>query len=906
MADGEINDGVEDYGTIADQVSAGVLKNLPLDSVRDMIVGAIVQAKHGQNVSMLDLGVELAVKFGELLAKAEEPFMPVIAGFIAPIVAGLFGTDVDAEAFARRADRGSRGAASAAIVESFMSSLAGDDGGEVPPGDGGAKRIATAAVHATLEGQLQALATSLLSDIVPFEIGHFDELVNLPEDIIRTLGVSRLVRRAFSPLVDATAATPMKRFANQKYRPNLLAEADIIRAFIAGDYSRDEAGDELAQLGYSDRRQDILLKHATKFLAVADALVLIRDGQYDRQFAIENLRAQGYDQVGAEQAVLVEEVKHLNAIRDDSAAALKAAYVDRRISDGALDTYLSAIYASDEDRSAYVTAWRTIRDVNTKRLSPSEAEACVVAKVLPIAAYREALTLDGYSDEAVIALELLLETKLNANADVEKLRRDKADEAAAAKQAAADAAKAKADALEQQRALARRGSLAALQRAVVRGLIPTSRYAEVLTPQYDADTVATMIALVEQDRADYVAQQQKAADATKRATLRHIDVGGLQTAYLDNVITLDQVRTQLDALQFDPTDAGILLATMEARKADLDAAKKDRADAAAKAKVKSIDLSKFETLVRRGHRSIAEYAALLGSLGYDAGSVAAMVDLLQLQIADDQAARDARAKAAAKTDAVGLTLEQMRRAVILGAKTADDFSAYLVANKYTLDAQGVLVAELRNDVAEAEAARAKRHAAESAAVDTHAPLATVAQAARLGIIAPDVYEQRLRAAHYTDDDIAIEMDLLAVEIADVQAQRAKAAAAEAKANDPALSLDTLARAVKVGVATMDDYRARAIEIGYSSDEIATLVGVLEQEVQQVQAAEARRAVIEGQLKQRNLSISELDAAVKAGQLTIDQYNARLLTLGYGADDADLLTTLLQLKLAAAPAAGGGQ
>jgi hypothetical protein len=277
-------------------VSAGVLKNLPLDSVRDMIVGAIVQAKHGQNVSMLDLGVELAVKFGELLAKAEEPFMPVIAGFIAPIVAGLFGTDVDAEAFARRADRGSRGAASAAIVESFMSSLAGDDGGEVPPGDGGAKRIATAAVHATLEGQLQALATSLLSDIVPFEIGHFDELVNLPEDIIRTLGVSRLVRRAFSPLVDATAATPMKRFANQKYRPNLLAEADIIRAFIAGDYSRDEAGDELAQLGYSDRRQDILLKHATKFLvgrrrARADPRRPVRSAVRDRELARAGLRS---------------------------------------------------------------------------------------------------------------------------------------------------------------------------------------------------------------------------------------------------------------------------------------------------------------------------------------------------------------------------------------------------------------------------------------------------------------------------------------------------------------------------------------------------------------------------------------------------------------------------------------
>jgi hypothetical protein len=32
--------------------------------------------------------------------------------------------------------------------------------------------------------------------------------------------------------------------------------------------------------------------------------------------------------------------------------------------------------------------------------------------------------------------------------------------------------------------------------------------------------------------------------------------------------------------------------------------------------------------------------------------------------------------------------------------------------------------------------------------------------------------------------------------------------------------------------------------------------------------------------------------VKAGQMTIDAYTARLVALGYGADDADLLTTLL--------------
>jgi uncharacterized membrane protein (GlpM family) len=251
---------------------------------------------------------------------------------------------------------------------------------------------------------------------------------------------------------------------------------------------------------------------------------------------------------------------------------------------------------------------------------------------------------------------------------------------------------------------------------------------------------------------------------------------------------------------------------------------------------------------------------------------------------------------------IGLSLEQIRRAVILGITSIDDFQTYLVRNKYTVDAQAVLLAELRDAVTEAEAARAKRAAAAGATVETRVPLATVARAARLGIVTPDVYEQRLTEAGYTDDDIAIEMDLLAVEIADFQAARARADAAKAAAEDRGLSLDQLARAVKLGVASIDDYRSRAVALNYAAADVDTLVAVLEADVQAVRDAEARRATIDGQLKARNLSLSELEAAVKAGQMTIDAYTARLVALGYGSDDADLAHNAANTETAGA--AGG--
>jgi hypothetical protein len=240
----------------------------------------------------------------------------------------------------------------------------------------------------------------------------------------------------------------------------------------------------------------------------------------------------------------------------------------------------------------------------------------------------------------------------------------------------------------------------------------------------------------------------------------------------------------------------------------------------------------------------------------------------------------------------------------LGVSTIDDFQKYLILNKFTLDAQTVLLAELRDDVTQAEAARAKRDAAAARAVETRVPLATVQRAARLGIITPDVYRQRLVLEQYTDDDIAIEMDLLAVEIADVQAQRARAADAAAKTADRGLALAQLATAVKLGEATLDDYRARAAALGYAADDVDTLVAVLTDEVQTIQDAQARHGAIAGQLAARNLSLSELDAAVTKGLMTIDAYTARLVALGFTADDADLLTTLLLLKLPAPPGGGG--
>src|SRR5262249_33844664 len=150
---------------------------------------------------------------------------------------------------------------------------------------------------------------------------------------------------------------------------------------------------------------------------------------------------------------------------------------------------------------------------------------------------------------------------------------------------------------------------------------------------------------------------------------------------------------------------------------------------------------------------------------------AAMINLLNLQIADDRRAEQARHDAEDRLRHKGVSIEQFRRAVILGAKSRDEFGAFLLAQGFTADAQTVLLAELDDDGREAEIARRRRDEAIAARAHARAPLADVARAARLGLIPPAVYQQRLVAEHFTPDDLAIEMDLLVLEIADTQAQR---------------------------------------------------------------------------------------------------------------------------------------
>lgn len=899
MADADFNSTSPPYGAIADEVTAGVLKHISLDAVAD--TGAASLGKFF--TALLKFATENAEKLAELggraLVEAEEPILPIFAAFVAPIVANMFGTPADAGLFHSTRNRDGRGGAARAIVDAYMAAMTPDAGGELTPSDAGAKKLAGAGVHAALEGWFNGIVPEMLGEIIPIDWLHFHDMTELSEAIIRSLGIGRLVRRGLSPLVDVTAATPMKWKVNKVFTPALLSESMAVREFLRGKWTRAQLDEELARQGWSAARIEAHLNSQQHFFGPSDVRQFVERGFWSNDQGLQHLRDQGYDETAAVAALRLGGLARLEQLEGQEASAAIGAYAAGDIDRSTFDAIIGRSITPEAEQHLFTELAEVRRAVSVKHLAHGEVRDCVKRGILTTAFYRGWLVRENYQPDEAFALELLLRSEIDEKTAVDEHRRQQLEDRAAEQQARDAARKAKQDQVDAERALHRRGSIADLRRAVVRGLIPVDRLEEVLSAEYDPDTVGVLVSLVEDERAAAVAQAQRADEARQRAARRNLDLSAIEQAVLAHVLTIADYQTRLRAMGFDDADTAVLAATLQVKLEDQDAVKQAHDKAKQLAAARHIDLGRAEYLVVRGVYGIDAYDQLLQTLGFEDASRAALRQYIALRIAEYKVALEERSRPPKPPPPKGLTIDQARRAVILGAMTRDAFQTYLVTEKYTADAQIALLAELDDDVTQAAAARRRRAEAESRSGHPAIALSTLARAAQLGLIPVAAYEARLVAAGYSADDIAIERALLVQEIAAIQAARKKRDELAAAAADHGLSLEQLARAVKAGVQPIEAYRARAAALGYSVDDTATLAGVVEQELKTLTEARQRKAALAAAAPQRDPSVAQLEKAVKHDELSMDAYAARLTEYGYDPADVDLLVAVLADEISAA-------
>jgi hypothetical protein len=199
------------------------------------------------------------------------------------MVTDLMGVETDGNALAAEFRSGGRQAAMVALGGKIFDVIAAEFANIAQTGATGAFTVApgqgigglpavtlsptqgVAGAKAFL-GYLSAFAiregnTDMLAAYLPHGIGEMFK--DFAEDFSKNLGIGRMARQMWKPLITTMVATPLQQAMNLEYRPTLYDVGQAVRAFITGDLSDSELAAELALHGWNDKRQQgVFWQHA--------------------------------------------------------------------------------------------------------------------------------------------------------------------------------------------------------------------------------------------------------------------------------------------------------------------------------------------------------------------------------------------------------------------------------------------------------------------------------------------------------------------------------------------------------------------------------------------------------------------------------------------------------------------
>ena len=804
------------------------------------------------------VAVALAEVLGKFLSGVEQLVEPIAAPALAKLAGHLVGRDVSTADLRRAARAGDETTVGRAIADLAFEILKAP-AGPIEPSPDAARRMLATLTQFVFNGWFEASAFELLVTLFP-DMDNFEAVAELPHLLIEALGLSRLSRIALRPLAQHVVATPLDWYLSKQIRPTLLAPATAIREFMRGTWDWADVEEELARHGYSAERIDALRNEARKFISTADVALLdhrisgdaalaprtdggagagaapvFRSGAFD---ARKYLGEMGYDDNDAGALLTAEGARRLDAQEKQLADACLAAVVSGDIDRPDYERRIRSIQMPRTDTDHYLRLGNLRRDLVFTPLSDGDAQAAVKKQLVTFAWYRGYLARRGFDPDGITIKELLLRAEIDTAASAAELH---------ARQAAArDADHAAALAERQQRIAdkARADALPAfaeVRRAYVRGLIPRARLAAAVAdahPGIDAGDAAALLADADQDQQTYAAQLAARDAALKADRDRALPLATLEQSVLRGVTAIDAFDRELERRGYTDANRRILVALLQGRVDDQAAAEKARQAADARARLKGVSLAEFMRAVRLGIRSREELAALLVQLDTPDVDRALILDLVAADQSRDAAAAAKRQAADAAAAAKAINLPLRRRAVIKGIRSREQ------------------------------------------------------------------YAQDLAAAGVSLDDRALELGLIDVELADAAAAhtRAKAITTERAAADratptPALSLEQLIHAVKLGILTPDALRQALTAAGYASADVELLVATVIADVPDVRAAQKIERQAAGALQRRGVDLADFQRAVARGIRTLDDYDAMLAARGFGEDDRALLRQLLAEKVA---------
>src|SRR5215472_1653064 len=216
---------------------------------------------HGVTFSLFLAGVDdYLIQLAKLYGYFESADNPGLNKLASVIVGDLLGVEYDSATAGFGRGGASNRSGNISLGSKFLEILTSLIGTQVPLTAQGGWTAAQGFLGFLISFAIREANVDVISSLIPEEYRFGDEVKEYGAAVSRNLGMGRLARMAFAPLINVLVADPLKWYLNQQYRPTLMKEGELIRSQVRGLQLDPDFATQMHWLGYSDNNIAALIE----------------------------------------------------------------------------------------------------------------------------------------------------------------------------------------------------------------------------------------------------------------------------------------------------------------------------------------------------------------------------------------------------------------------------------------------------------------------------------------------------------------------------------------------------------------------------------------------------------------------------------------------------------------------
>lgn len=376
-------------------------------------VGALVASAYTLVVlafsAIFGAAATLAVLFLEGIEQVKQSNQDKLNEVSAAALSDILGIEISAGDIPKQGSGGGSTALFVAlggkVLRGITSALGGGQDTQAGPGEKGAEAFMGLGLNFAVMSAIIGLTGELAS------LGFIEGFEDLGQDVMRSLGMGRLMRQALHPLINSTITLPYTYETNAKYKPHVLSVGEYITMLQAGRISPDAFNEAIARHGFPDNlRDELLIQHRHK-LSAQQVDTLVRWGRITRDAGVAMLVAHGMDSDTANYELDLLDLARGDAQENAYAAELLKLTQERFIDPTTFSTLLQRLHFSPSQLQGWLNRVGVYLDTQSKRLTLGELLYLAEHHLVTLDQIDAWAKAEGYNEEGAAMLDLWITQK---------------------------------------------------------------------------------------------------------------------------------------------------------------------------------------------------------------------------------------------------------------------------------------------------------------------------------------------------------------------------------------------------------------------------------------------------------------------------------------------------------------